>query len=224
MVDQLSLAPGDDDVLGGRVYLDETSTMMDYEELHIDESLFALATFGKNSDDGRDRHYLKTGGNEGRPLFRMVPGAVFASAESFNAVTMFLNYNTFQGKIVDFLHVGGTGAVGHGFEPMADAIINTQFLFENLLRDEDGDSVGDLCFAEAALDSPRLDWPWTICRCRLLSSTRSKSLITSRPTPAADRYIDTGEPSPPMPMINTVASRSFCCPASPICDSLIWRL
>ncbi|UCG33190.1 MAG: hypothetical protein JSU68_00885 [Phycisphaerales bacterium] len=157
--DQLSLAPGEDDLLGGRVYLDDTSTMMDYEELHVDESLFALATFGKNSDDGRDRHYLKTGGNDGRPLFRMVPGAVFASAESFNAVTMFLNYNTFQGKIVDFLHVGGTGAVGHGFEPMADAIIDTQFLFENLLRDEDGDSIGDMCFAEAAVSAmPYVSW------------------------------------------------------------------
>ena len=72
---------------------------------------------------------------------------------------MFLNYNTFQGKIVDFLHVGGTGAVGHAFEPMADAIINTQFLFENLLRDEDGDLAGDLCFAEAAFSAmPYLSW------------------------------------------------------------------
>jgi hypothetical protein len=145
--------------LGAKVYFDGTSTKMRQYQVLPDESLFALATFGKNSDDGRNRDYIRTGGPGGGPLFRMVPGAVFASAESFNAVTMFLDYNTYQGKIADFLLVGGTGAIGHAFEPMSDALVDAEFFFSNMIRDDDGDGVSDLTFAEAAFTAlPYLSW------------------------------------------------------------------
>ena len=39
-----------------------------------------------------------------------------------------------------------------------------------------------------------------ICRCKLLRSTLSKSTSTNSPIPAAARYIETGEPSPPSPI------------------------
>jgi hypothetical protein len=38
-----------------------------------------------------------------------------------------------------------------------------------------------------------------ICRCRLLSSTTSKSTSPSVPMPAAVRYNASGDPSPPVP-------------------------
>ena len=53
-------------------------------------------------------------------------------------------------------------------------------------------------------------------RCRLVRSTRSKSRIPSVPTPAAARYMATGEPSPPAPTQSTFASSSLRCPAPPI--------
>ena len=41
--------------------------------------------------------------------------------------------------------------------------------------------------ADSALDRPMSDWPWMTWRCRLDSSTTSKSTIPSVPTPAAAR-------------------------------------
>ena len=43
------------------------------------------------------------------------------------------------------------------------------------------------------------DWPWMIWRCRLDSSTTSKSTMPSVPTPAAARYSSAGDPRPPAP-------------------------
>jgi len=145
--------------LGYTAYFDDTSLQMDRSRIASGESLLALATFGTNGDDGRNRQYLLTGGPLSEPLFRMAPGAVFTSAESFNAVTMFQNPNTFQGKIVDFIDVGGAGAVGHVFEPIADALFDTEFFFRNFIRDDDGDNVADLSFVEAAFTAmPYVSW------------------------------------------------------------------
>ena len=56
---------------------------------------------------------------------------------------------------------------------------------------------------------------WTIWRCRFDSSTTSSSTIPSVPTPAAARYSDAGDPSPPAPISRTRESSSFSCPSSP---------
>ena len=44
------------------------------------------------------------------------------------------------------------------------------------------------------------------------------------PTPAAARYIATGEPSPPAPMQSTLAAFSFFCPSMPTSGRIRWRL
>src|SRR3954449_10301249 len=48
--------------------------------------------------------------------------------------------------------------------------------------------------ALSALDRPMSDTPWMIWRCRLDSSTVSNSTMPRVPTPAAARYMSTGEP------------------------------
>lgn len=54
-----------------------------------------------------------------------------------------------------FLPLGGCGAIGHAFEPIVDATIDT----ENLLADADGDLRADLTFVEAAFTGlPYLSW------------------------------------------------------------------
>ena len=53
------------------------------------------------------------------------------------------------------------------------------------------------------------------CRCRLVSSTRSKSANPSVPTPAAARYMAAGDPRPPAPTTSTRAAWSRRCPSRP---------
>jgi len=132
------------------------------EQIPLQLALAGLATFGKNGDEGSQSDYLYTEGPNGGPLFKVLNGAVFTSLESFNAVTMFCDTATqpvAQGKLVDFLAIGGTAAIGHSFEPQPDAAIDNEFLFYNLLADADGDGRADLSFVEAAFTAiPYLSW------------------------------------------------------------------
>ena len=67
--------------------------------------------------------------------------------------------------------------------------------------------------ADSAFERPMSLTPWMIWRCRLDSSTTSKSTMPSVPTPAAARYISAGLPSPPAPTTSTLAFFSRFCPA-----------
>ena len=127
------------------------------------QQVMLLATYGVNGDEGRNASYLSTGGESGGPLFSQIAnGAVFTSIESFNAVTMFSDVataSTAQGKLVDFLGLGGTAAIGHGFEPQPDAAIDNEFLLYNVLSDENGDGRADLTWVEAAFTAlPYVSW------------------------------------------------------------------
>jgi hypothetical protein len=126
------------------------------------QGVIALATFGVNGDDSRPSNYLLTGGPNSTSLFNCVNGAVFTSIESFNALTMFSNVQTLptaQGKIVDFITIGGSAAIGHAFEPVSEAVVDNLYLHYNLLADETGDGIADLTFVEAAFTSiPFLSW------------------------------------------------------------------
>ncbi len=123
------------------------------------QGVIVYSCFGTNGDEGRNKDYLFVGGVEGGPPFTLVNGAVFTSLESFNAVTMFSDQTTSQAKIVDFIEIGGSGAIGHAFEPQADAAIDNGFLFYNLLADRDQDNIADLTFVEAAYSAiPYLSW------------------------------------------------------------------
>ncbi len=124
------------------------------------QGLLALACYGMyNGDETITKQYLLTGGPNGGPLYQCVNGAVFTSIESFNAVTLFSDAVTTHAKIVDFIDIGGTGAIGHVFEPMSDAVIDNLFFLYNLFADEDGDGYADMSFVEAAFTGiPYLSW------------------------------------------------------------------
>jgi len=128
------------------------------------QGVIAFCCYGRNGDEGRNQEYLLNGGPGGQVLYSMVNGAVFTSIESFNALTMFFDATTTQAKIIDFIEIGGSGAIGHAFEPQEDAVIDNEFFFFNLMADESGpggvpDDVADLTFAEAAWTGiPYLSW------------------------------------------------------------------
>ncbi|MGD9109787.1 MAG: hypothetical protein PVG93_02495 [Phycisphaerales bacterium] len=121
-----------------------------------------IASYGTNGDESSASDYMKTEGPNDGPLFNLAYGAVMASVESLSAVTMFSDVTTSpaaQGKIVDFLEIGGCGAIGHSFEPYSDASIDTEFLVYNMLADFDEDGFADVTFVEAAFTAiPYLSW------------------------------------------------------------------
>jgi len=123
------------------------------------QAVVGLACFGVADDEGSSADYLTHGGPDNGALFKTAYGAVFTSIESVNAATLFTDKTTVQGKIVDFLSIGGSAAIGHSFEPLSDATIDNEFLFYNLLADEDGDGLADMTFIEAAFTAlPYLSW------------------------------------------------------------------
>ncbi|MBN1436752.1 MAG: hypothetical protein JW936_06735 [Sedimentisphaerales bacterium] len=125
------------------------------------QAVIYLASYGRNGDDPAGADYILAGYNGG-PLFNVANGAVFSAYESFNAVTMFSDVATgssAQGKIVDFLAIGGSAAIGHAFEPMADAETDNAYVVCNLLADYDGDGLADLTAIEAIFSGlPYLSW------------------------------------------------------------------
>jgi hypothetical protein len=141
---------------------DLSSYAAEHPQRRGNQGIVGLACFGVNGDEGSSSHYLQTDGPEGTELFNVLNGAVFTSLESFNAVTMFSDVATLpsaQGKIINFITLGGTGAIGHSFEPQTDAAIDNEFLFYNLFADADGDGEADLTFIEAAFSAiPYLSW------------------------------------------------------------------
>jgi hypothetical protein len=141
---------------------DLNALLSTYPQRQPGQGAILVATFGRNGDEGSASNYILKGGPAGGPLFNVVNGAVFTSIESFNAVTMFSDVNTAptsQGKLVDFISIGGTAAIGHSFEPLSTAAIDNLYLFYNLLSDDDGDGKADLTLVEAAFTAiPFLSW------------------------------------------------------------------
>ncbi len=148
---------------GTRTNQSDLEALLDtYPQRQQGQAAILVATFGHNGDEGSTSNYILKGGPNGGALFNLVNGAVFTSIESFNAVTMFSDCNTLpvaQGKIIDFITIGGAGAIGHSFEPLSSAAIDNEYLFYNLLADNDGNGKADLTFVEAAFTAiPFLSW------------------------------------------------------------------
>jgi hypothetical protein len=123
------------------------------------QGIIAWANYGCNSDEGKNKNYILTGLDGSGPLFNCLNGAVFTSIESFNAVTMISDFSTTQAKIIDFITIGGTAAIGHAFEPVSDAIVDNLQLYFNLFEDADQNNIADLTFVEAAYSAiPYLSW------------------------------------------------------------------
>lgn len=145
-----------------KVLLDRrASVRTSQSDLLADETVSFYCCYGKNGDEGSLVNYLLEGLNDG-PLFIPSNGSVFTSIESFNALTMFSGLQTApvsQGKIVDFITLGGSGAVGHAFEPMSSGVIDNAYVAYNLFADSDMDGQADLSFVESVFTGiPFLSW------------------------------------------------------------------
>ena len=141
------------------IYDDRAQKRSSQSDLAMGQAAVVLNGYGCNGDENSSPDYLIAGGPEGAALFKLSYGAVFNSIESFNAVTFFADVSSSQAKIVDFISIGGSGAIGHAFEPVSDAIVDNEFLVYNLLADNNGDGYADLTFAEAAFTAlPYLSW------------------------------------------------------------------
>ncbi len=168
--------------LRGRLLWDGTGAIMNQAQLLPGTGLLSLQTYGCNGNEGRPADYLTTAGPNGSFLFDCVPGAVFISLESFNAVTMFTDAATSQGKIAEFIDMGGSGAVGHAFEPVRGATIQGEFLITNLLRDDDDNGIGDFCLAEAVFSAmPYLSWAEVLIGDPLMRLRDGPGLIVNVP-------------------------------------------
>ncbi len=145
---------------GVNVLLDARGTCRTSQsDLSFGQAVVGLSTFGRNGDEGDSSNYLLNEGDDSSALFELCYGSVYASFESYNAVTLFSDIDTSQSLIGDFLEIGGSAALGHAFEPYSDAAIDTEFLFYNLLADNDSDGYADMTFLEAAFSAlPYLSW------------------------------------------------------------------
>ena len=135
-----------------------------------DQYAIAHACYGRYNNDGVNlpTDYILHGGPGGSPLFNLSNGAVFTAIESLNGVTLFSDVATSnrQAKVIDFLEIGGTGVIGHAFEPVSDATIDNFYFFYNLFSDiknDQGDfqpdGIADMTFVEAAWTGiPYLSW------------------------------------------------------------------
>jgi uncharacterized protein (TIGR03790 family) len=72
--------------------------------------------------------------------FNYRPGAVFMSYESFNGITFTCTNiddptegHPGQGQIADFLHMGGTVAIGNAFEPFTIGVGDERWVFDRYL-------------------------------------------------------------------------------------------
>lgn len=160
------------------------------------KSLLALCTYGENGDVSLGYDYLKTGGQDGQPLFTKISnGAVFTSIESFNCVTTFADAEMpgrNQELIVDFIDIGGTCAIGHVFEPISKSIVDNSYLLYNLFADnknEHGeyipDGKADLTFIEAAYSSiPFLSWSEVV-----IGDPLMRICYNSRPVKELDGWV-----------------------------------
>lgn len=115
-----------------------------------------LATYGSNhagsfpttpQGDGAGPIYARS--------YNYAPGAIFNSIESYNGRDFGgVGGHPFIGQeqASDFLASGGTFAIGHVWEPLADTVPDNQYLVSNFL-------LGNLSWAEAAWTSiPCLSW------------------------------------------------------------------
>ncbi|MHC4553322.1 MAG: dockerin type I repeat-containing protein, partial [Planctomycetota bacterium] len=137
----------------------DLQSLVDEGCLEESAGVVALACYGKNGDEGSGGDYLFSDQNDCGALYNVLNGAVFTSIESFNGLTMFSDAPTSQAKIIDFIEIGGAGAIGHAFEPVQDAVVDNLYFFYNYFADDDHDSRADLAFVEAAFTAiPFLSW------------------------------------------------------------------
>jgi hypothetical protein len=135
------------------------------------------ATNGRNPP----RAFPTTPGGQGAgqifaQSFNYAPGAIFNTIESYNGRDfggVGGHPGVPQEQASDFLQSGGTFAIGHVWEPLADTIPDNQYLVSNFL-------LGNLSWAEAAWTSiPCLSWMHVVIGDPLARPARTSEDIDS---------------------------------------------
>jgi hypothetical protein len=136
-----------------------------------------LATYGSNHAGS----FPTTPGGQGAgqiyaQSYNYAPGAIFNTVESYNGRDFGgIGGHPFIGQeqASDFLQSGGTFAIGHVWEPLADTIPDNQYLVSNYL-------LGNLSWAEAAWTSiPCLSWMHVVIGDPLARPARTSEDIDS---------------------------------------------
>ncbi len=150
-------------MIGGPVLYDPTDYLVS-KEVDPNFGLGGLCCFGIHQRAASPpADYLLTGGPGGSYLFEPVYGAIFSAFESFGATTFFADADipsyAQQGKLWQWIYIGGSGGLGAAFEPLGRSIPDNDLLFYNYFRDADDDGVGDMTFVEAAYSAiPDVSW------------------------------------------------------------------
>lgn len=143
--------------------------------LLVNEPVVLVASYGAN-------HFglpLTTGGEIARTIYarsyHYPDGAIMNTIESYNARSLGgippLDFAP-QMHVGDFIEAGGTFAIGHVWEPLADTIADNRFLARHFIR-------GNFSWAEAAWSSiPALSWQHVVLGDPLARSVRSSEDIT----------------------------------------------
>lgn len=150
-------APGvvDYDALGGADHFFIGPRLNPQGGIPITGNIALLATYGSNH--GAFFPTTPSGQSLGAlfaQTFNYANGAIFNTIESYNGRDFGGAGIGFivQEQASDFIASGGTLAIGHVWEPLADTIADNEFLVKNFLE-------GDLSWAEAAWSSvPVLSW------------------------------------------------------------------
>ena len=83
--------------------------------------------------------------------FELSPGAVFSSYESFNGSNFYTPEFQFQGKIAEWIRVGGSGGVANVAEPYTHSVVDESVFFPSYAE---GYLLGDAAF----MGLPYLGW------------------------------------------------------------------
>ena len=125
------------------------------------------------------------------------------------------------------IDIGGTAAIGHSFEPEVGATIQGEYLFTNLLRDDNEDGVGDLTLVEAAFTAlPYLSWSEVLIGDPLMRlRAGSGGLVDIAPHPGdvnGDNYVGFDDAVLVLAAFDTViGGNGYCVPADLTQDGYI---
>jgi uncharacterized protein (TIGR03790 family) len=87
--------------------------------------------------------------------FTLLNGAIFNTYESFNGTTFIEANRSSHGMVGDWIRVGGTGGIGHVFEPWSDAVGDERYLYP---RQVSGHNLAEACY----MSCKYLSWTETI--------------------------------------------------------------
>ena len=87
--------------------------------------------------------------------FGLLNGAIFNTYESSNCTTFNEASRSSHGMVGDWIRIGGTGGIGHVYEPWSDAVGDERFLYP---RQVDGHNLAESCY----MSCKYISWTETI--------------------------------------------------------------